>query len=209
MNGLIELQFLPPVQYFSKLLKYDTLVLDQHEHYQKRSYRNRCSIATAQGVQRLSVPLQKGKNQQMPIREVRIAYDQPWERQMEHTLRSAYQRAPFFEEYAPDLLAILQSKREFLFDLNLDLLETLSGFLGIPKNWQLSETYHPTPPEGWTDLRNAIRPVRPPDDPAFKPAPYSQVFEDKHGFCANLSIIDLLFCMGPESAGLLKASISS
>ncbi|MFZ2899489.1 MAG: WbqC family protein [Saprospiraceae bacterium] len=209
MPILIELQFFPPVQYFSKMLLYPAVVFDQHEHYQKRSYRNRCHIATSHGVQRLSVPLQKGKNQQMPVRDVRIAYEQPWARQMEHALRSAYQRAPFFEEYAPALLTALHRRHNFLFDLNLELLNLLAVFLQLKRNWSFSEDFQASVPEGWTDLRNAIHPVHPASDPLFSALPYNQVFEDRLGFSPNLSIIDLLFCAGPESASILKASYAT
>lgn len=205
----MELQFLGPVQYFSKILHSPAVVFDQHEHYQKRSYRNRCHIAASQGVQRLSVPLQKGKNQQMPVRDVRIAYEQSWARQMEHALRSAYQRAPFFEEYAPPLLTALHRRHNFLFDLNLELYNALAAFLQLKRNWSFSDSFYAQVPEGWTDLRNAIHPVNPVQDPLFSPLPYNQVFEDRLGFSPNLSIIDLLFCAGPESASILKASYAT
>ncbi|MBK7336560.1 MAG: WbqC family protein [Saprospirales bacterium] len=207
MTALLELQFLPPVQYFTKLVAYPHVVLEQKEHYRKRSYRNRCHIAAARGTLRLSVPLQKGKNEQMPIREVRIAYDQAWQKHLEHSIRSAYRSAPFFEEYAPPILETLHRKEVFLFDLNLLLLEQTCGFLGIKPNWALSSEYASFPPEGWDDLRNAIHPVHPSEDPLFLPRAYNQVFEDKHGFSPNLSIIDLLFCTGPEALSILKASI--
>ncbi|MCB9284412.1 MAG: WbqC family protein [Lewinellaceae bacterium] len=206
MTALIELQFLPPVQYFTKLLQSEAIVLEQWEHYQKRSYRNRCHIADSHGVQRLSIPLMKGKNQQLPIRQVRIAYDQPWQKQMTHTIRTAYHRAPFFDDYGPDLLDILNREHTFLFDLNLELQEQINRFLGISPTLSFTETYSPIPGPGQTDLRNAIRPVHPPEDPHFKPSFYNQVFEDKHGFSPNLSIIDLLFCMGPEALTVLRAS---
>jgi len=207
MAALLELQFLPPVQYFTRLIRHPDVVFEQWEHYQKRSYRNRCHIATSRGIQRLSVPLQKGKNRQLPIREVRIAYDQPWQKELEHTLRSAYHRAPFFEEYAPPLLDTLRQRHDFLFDLNLQLLEQLIGFLGIKTEVFFTAGFSPTAPPGWTDLRNSIHPFHPAEDPGFHPAHYNQVFEDRHGFSPNLSIIDLLFCTGPEAHGVLQASI--
>ncbi|MBK7408387.1 MAG: WbqC family protein [Saprospirales bacterium] len=206
MKAIIELQFLPPVQYFTKLLHYPAIELEQWEHYQKRSYRNRCHIADSHGVQRLSIPLKKGKNEQLPIREVHIAYDQPWQKQLAHTIRTAYQRAPFFEEYGPFLLDTISRDYEFLFELNLELLAQITQFLGITPGWTFSDTYSPTPDPEVVDLRNHIRPVHPPEDPHFKAAYYSQLFEDKHGFSPNLSIIDLLFCMGPEALTVLQAS---
>lgn len=207
MAALLELQFLPPVWYFTQLIRHPVVVIEQWEHYQKRSYRNRCHIATSLGVQRLSIPLQKGKNQQMPIREVRIAYDQPWQKQHEQTLRAAYRRAPFFEEYATPLLETLRQEHEFLFDLNLQLLDQLIEFLGIKTEITFTGSFSLSAPDNCTDLRNTIHPLYPAADQGFLPAHYNQVFEDRHGFSPNLSIIDLLFCMGPEAPGVLKASI--
>lgn len=208
MTALIELHFLPPVQFFTLPLRYSNVLIEQCEHYQKRSYRNRCHIASSQGVQRLSLPLQKGKNQQSPIREVRLAYDQNWPKQMAHAIRSAYRRAPFFEEYGPELLATLSQPREFLFDLNLALLEQIAQYLDIPANWSFTENYDPAPPPPIADLRNRIKPTNPAPDPGFQTAHYSQIFEDRFGFSPNLSIIDLLFCMGPEAASTLRASLA-
>ncbi|NJL75083.1 MAG: WbqC family protein [Saprospiraceae bacterium] len=92
---VLESHYFPCIQYFTKLMIADIAYIEQHEHYVKGSYRNRCHIAGANSMLRLSVPLQKGKNQQMPIKEVRIAYDEPWQNQHWMTLQSAYRKAPF------------------------------------------------------------------------------------------------------------------
>lgn len=100
---ILEAQYFPPLDYFSKIILFNNISIEAHEHYQKGSYRNRCHIATSQGVHPLSVPLKKGKNAQMPIKEVQIAYDVNWQRLHWQSLKTAYGSAPFWEHYAPVL----------------------------------------------------------------------------------------------------------
>jgi hypothetical protein len=52
---------------------------------------------------------------------------------------------------------------------------------------------------GFMDFREVIHAKHPQDDPEFKPRSYWQVFQHRYGFQPNLSILDLLFCMGPEA----------
>ncbi|NJK84178.1 MAG: WbqC family protein [Saprospiraceae bacterium] len=100
---LLELHYLPCVHYFTKICQYPKVCLEQHENYLKRSYRNRCHLAAANGILRLSIPLEKGKNQQMPIRSVKIAYDEPWQKQHLKSIHTAYGNAPFFNDYMDEL----------------------------------------------------------------------------------------------------------
>ncbi len=202
---LLELQYLPPVQYFSKLASFPVVYLEQHEHYAKGSYRNRCHIAAVNGVQRLSIPLRKGKNQQQSIREVQISYDEHWPSNHWHAIRSAYGNSPYFVHYADALEPVFKQKKEFLWDLNLELLQLMMKLTGLKTELRLTESYQPAP-EGMLDFREKIHPKRPAQDPAFKPAAYPQVFEDRHGFLPNLSVLDLLFCAGPASGNVLRNS---
>ena len=96
---LLELQYLPPIQYFTKFFQHENVVIEQYEHYIKRSYRNRCHIATSHGIQRLSIPLKKGKNEQQSIRKVQIAYGESWQKNHWSAILAAYSNAPFFEHY--------------------------------------------------------------------------------------------------------------
>ncbi|HMO39672.1 MAG TPA: WbqC family protein [Saprospiraceae bacterium] len=205
---LIELQYLPPVQYFASLARAPVVLLEAHEHYQKASYRNRAHIAGANGVLRLSVPLEKGKNEQQPIREVRIAHHERWQALHWESIRSAYGNAPFFLHYADVLAPFYQQKYTWLWDWNFDLLQLLLSACQLQIEVQLSDAYYSTPPPHLLDLRNAIHPKtqRQQPEPAFKPTRYPQVFEEKQGFLPNLSILDLLFCTGPETAPILKTS---
>ncbi len=204
---LLELHYLPPIQYFTKLIRCDILFLEQCEHYQKGSYRNRCHIATANGLQRLSIPLKKGKNEQQLIREVRIAYDEPWQAKHWQSIRSAYGNAPYFEFYS-DVLEPFYSKRyRFLFDWNWDFFESVIDLLSIDCEVKFTNNYkEPDNNYPFLDLRNSIhpKPHRSKEDPYFSPVKYAQVFEEKHGFLPNLSVLDLLFCTGPQSLEILE-----
>lgn len=201
---LIELQYLPPVRYFQLLASYPVVLIEQHEHFTKGSYRNRCHIAGANGVIRLSIPLLKGKNQQCPITEVELAYHEPWHAQHWGSIRSAYGRAPFFEEYADTLQSLFEAPGALLFDFNWKLLQALIQLLQLPCECRLTESYESSYPSGGLDdFRNAISPKT---SPAQSNRPYPQLFEDRHGFLPDLSILDLLFCLGPEATSYLRAS---
>ncbi len=205
MPVLLEMQYLPPVQYFAKLAGTTPVFIEQHEHYQKGSYRNRCHIAAANGLTRLTIPLIKGKNEQQAIRDVRIAYYEPWQRQHWQSIRSAYGSAPFYEFYADSLQPFYEKPFPFLFDFNLELLHTLLKLLRMNPLPQLTENYIDANSPDWMDLRNAIHPKlhleRP--DPDFSPQPYHQVFEDRYAFLPNLSVVDALFCLGPAVVEML------
>lgn len=206
---LLELQYFPPVQYFAKFLQFEKVVLDQHENYLKGSYRNRCHIAGANGLLRLSVPLMKGKNQQQSIKEVQISDHEPWQNQHWQGIRSAYRNAPFFDFYEEAIAPLFQQKYRFLFDLNQEILATLLPLLAISTPLEWSKEFIGQSTDTTLVFRNSIFPKkhRQKEDPHFQAAVYNQVFEEKHGFLPNLSILDLLFCKGPEASIILENSI--
>lgn len=204
---LIELQYLPCVQYFALLASQPVVCLEQHEHYVKGAYRNRCHIAAVNGVQRLTVPLRKGKNQQQPIREVQIAYDEPWQSRHWQAVQSSYGRAPFFEHFADELSPFYQNKKyKWLWDLNFDLLMLLVKLTGLKTEIRLTEKYE-ADPAGTLDFRESIHPKKNAPDDGFRQIHYPQVFEDRHGFLENLSVLDLIFCAGPAAGNVLKSSL--
>lgn len=205
---LLELSYLPPVQYFTKLQHYALVLVEAQEHYAKGTYRNRCHIASANGLLRLSIPLEKGKNEQQPIQEVRIAYQEPWQHWHWEGIKSAYGKSPFFEHYADVLAPFYEKNYEFLFDWNWNLLQTLLQLIGIQSEMRFTTEYQKHTPAETLDFRNKISPKthRQAEDPHFQPIRYEQVFIEKHGFLPNLSILDLLFCTGPEALSILMQS---
>ena len=118
-TAVLALHYLPCIQYFSKFILFQEVHIEQHEHYQKGSYRNRCHIAGVNGILRLSVPLKSGKNQKMPVRKVRISYDEPWQAHHWTSIRSAYGNAPYFEHYADQIAPFFQQKEELKDPMNL------------------------------------------------------------------------------------------
>lgn len=208
-TALVELHYWPCIQYFSKFLLYPQVVVEQHENYQKGSYRNRCILAAANGPLMLSIPLQQGKNQQQSIREVQISYRENWLSQHWRSIQSAYGKTPFFEHYADEIAPFYQNPTPSLFDWNRQLLEKALELLQLPVEVQWSEKYQREVSPNWVDLRQKIKVKHreQPEDTHFKPRPYPQAFLEKRGFLPNLSILDLLFCTGPQAIQILEASV--
>lgn len=73
--------------------------------------------------------------------------------------------------------------------------------IGISTKITLSEKFVKSPREG-QDMRFAISPKMP--EVLLEYPKYTQVFSNKHGFIPNLSIIDLLFNVGPETENYLE-----
>jgi WbqC-like protein family len=185
--------YLPLLPWCALFWQAETVTLEAQEHYQKGSIRNRTQIVGPNGVQRLSIPLAKGKHQQTPIREVRIAYDEPWQRQHWRSIQTAYGSAPYFEHYAEALHRFYDTQTPFLFDFNLALLEfILVNKMGWKGTIQFSSMYEPLPAPGYNHLQTVK---------------YPQVFEDRHGFIPQLSILDLLFCYGKNGGDVLQRMI--
>ena len=201
---LIDLHYLPSIAWFGVLFRYDQILLERHEHYIKQSYRNRCHILTAHGVEKLVLPL-TAKHGKVVITDVRIDHGQKWLMQHWRTIESAYRKAPYFEHYADDLQKVLTKRQVFLYDLNRDLLGICLGWLKVTKTIRESSGYDPTPAASILDLRNAVHPKKTLNPGVFRPVPYPQVFGKS--FVSNLSLIDLIFCEGPGARQLVESSV--
>lgn len=201
---LIECHYLPSISYFSAIHSAQKIILESKEHFIKQTYRNRCEIIGANGVEKLIVPL-TSKHGKVSIKDVRIDYSQKWLSNHWRAIQSAYGRAPFFEFYSPDLHSILFSKKEFLFDLNLELLTICLKWLKLRLEIVESLSYRKEPSEGILDLRDVISPKNKDLLPAHLISePYTQVFGNM--FVKNMSLIDLLFCEGPQALEVVKST---
>lgn len=208
---LLELHYLPTIQYVTKLLHHPIIWLEQHENYSKGSYRNRCHLASSQGLLRLSIPLVGGKHQQQSIRDVQISNVEPWQSQHWTAIKSAYGKSPFFEYYADAFLVFYKKKYTHLWEWNWDLLHQILAFIPFDKDIRWTERFEKDTSEEILDFRNLISPKahKNQKDSHFSQAKYVQVFEENQGFIPNLSILDLLFCMGPEAIIYLENSINT
>lgn len=197
-TALLSSQYLPPSVYFSVISTSDIVLIERNEHYQKQSYRNRCTINTSAGPHSLIIPVTRN-SEKVFIRDIRIDYGQKWLITHWRAIRSAYNKAPFFPYYADDLEKVLFGKFVFLYDLNMELLSMCLKWLGW--NVQIKETlsYEKTVMLPVEDFRNRIHPKK---ALLHSMKPYPQVFGN--AFADGLSIIDLIFCAGPEAAGIVS-----
>lgn len=212
MTATLSSTFFGPVQWYQKLLHYDHVYIEQCDNYVKQTYRNRCLIATTNGVQALTVPVAPsklsschavGKTDSASFFEgrsegalARISDHGNWRHQHWQALQSAYGDSPFFEFYEDDLHPFFTDRWEYLYDYNEAIRQKMCELLDIQPSVALTTAYRQQPEN---DFRESIHPKTPLLDADFQLRRYYQVYEQKHGFLPNLSILDLLFNMGPES----------
>ena len=196
-TALLSSTYFGPVQWYQKLCRYDRVLIEHCDAYQKQTYRNRCLIATTQGVQALTVPVVHSRDAQQDREVIRISDHGNWRHLHWQALQTAYGDSPFFEYYEDDLRPFFTERWELLYDFNEAIRLKMCELLDIHPVVSHTTQYHPSPAPN--DFRDAIRPKHPLPDAHFEPRPYYQVYQQKHGFLPNLSILDLLFNMGPES----------
>ncbi len=191
---LLSSAYLPPVSFFTAINSGGDVLIEQYDNYCKQTYRNRCLIATAGGVQTLTVPIVKSTSPKQLMKDVRISDHGEWRHQHWNALESAYMNSPFFMYYQDDFRPFYEKKYEFLIDFNTELTLLIMTLAGMDKPVKLTESYGKNG-QNLTDLRQMVNPgTAEPQDCR----QYWQVFKEKYGFLANLSAVDLLFNMGPE-----------
>ena len=192
---LFPAMYFPPIVFWMVWKRHRRMAVETADHYQKGTYRNRMHIASANGFSRLSVPLLKGKNQHSPMATTAIDYRQDWRRHHFRALHTAYGKSPFFDHYADELMAFYEREYASLLELNLASIRLVHTWL-LPE-YPLSLTDHfrrDYPPA--LDFRDKMKANR---ELNISFAPYVQVFASMAGFVPNLTILDLIFCTGPEA----------
>ena len=202
MTVLLSTTYFGPIQWYQKLYRAEHVEIEQWESFQKQTFRNRCLIATSNGVQALTVPVEHGDSPL--IKDLRLSDHGNWRHLHWNALQSAYGESPFFER--PRVSASAGMKHwEFLLDFNEEIRQKICELIDIHPSVSYTKEYIPEEsllasyPIPFASYRTAISPKHPQDDPEFTPKRYYQVYQEKHGFLPNLSILDLLFNMGPES----------
>lgn len=201
--------YLAPIDYYTKFLIYDRIYVEQHDHYTKQTYRNRCTIAAPDGELALSIPTVKPVQAKCPMKDIRISDHGNWRHLHWNAIESAYNSTPFFEYYKDDFRPFYEKRYEFLADFNEEICRLVCELIDLHPRIERTPEYKTEFTAGEADFREAIHPKKDfrTTDSEFIPHPYYQVFEPKLGFLPNLSIIDLLFNMGPESLLVLQQSI--
>ena len=206
MTACLSTAYLPPVQWFAKLLEYETVYVEQYENYQKQTYRNRCVIAGPNGPISLTVPIEKPDTLKCLTKDIRISDHGNWRHLHWNALESAYNQTPYFEYLKDDLRPFFEKPFSFLMDFNEQLVALICELIDMQPKIERTTDYVAMREDA--DFRDSISPKRDwQADKEFKVVPYYQVFQQKLGFLPNLSIVDLLFNMGPESLLVLRDSV--
>ena len=177
--------YLPPVSWFASVVRGEPILIEQYENYQKQTIRNRCTIDSPNGALHLSIPIDRSTftGGKRLMKDVRISTHTDWQRQHWYAIETTYFNSPFFEYLQDDFRPFFERQWTFLIDFNEALIYKCIELLDIQP--QISRT------EEYLSLGGMA--------PQTLSKPYYQVFQHKHGFIPDLSIIDLIFNMGNES----------
>ncbi len=195
---LLSTAYFPPAEYFSLIKSAGSILIEGEENYIKQTYRNRCKILTSSGVLVLSVPVMKGASLKIAVRDIVIDYSKRWQQVHLRALNSAYNRSPYYQFYFENVEKAIMRNHKYLLDLNDELLRICLDILKIKRGISITASFGPVAGKK-NDFRYAITPKK---ASGYAPLPYYQVFGEK-GFVPGLSILDLIFNMGPESSDLI------
>ena len=199
MNTLLFPTYFPSVSHFVAMTQAESITFEMEDNFQKQTNRNRMYIYSPNGVQLLNVPVKHSKEKHQKTKDIRIEDAFDWQKQHFKSLEAAYRTSPFFEYFEDDLAPIFQKKHTFLMDLNFEAMEIVSDCLGFDFSYKKTEEYFHEAPL-FSDFRNLANGKK--DTYEFES--YTQVFEEKHGYLNNLSILDLLFNEGRYAMDYLK-----
>jgi hypothetical protein len=196
---LIHPSYFPSISHYIALVQADKVMFEMEDNFQKQTNRNRMYIYSPNGIQLLNVPIKHSPEKHQKYKDVRIENDFAWQKNHFKSLEAAYRTSPFFEYFEDDFIPIFEKKHDFLMELNLEIFELVNKSLGIIiTSNETVEYFHEA--IDFNDLRPLINGKK----DATKIETYTQVFEEKHGFLNNLSILDLLFNEGRYAVDYLK-----
>ena len=199
MNILIHPTYFPSISHYIAMIKADSVTFEMEDNFQKQTNRNRMYIYSPNGIQLLNIPVKHAVEKHQKYKDVRIENDFGWQKNHFKSLEAAYRTSPFFEYFEDDFRPLFEKKHEFLMDLNLEVFQLVNDSLGINIQPQkTTEFFHEVP--DYTDFRNLVNGKK--DTTQLEE--YTQVFNEKHGFINNLSILDLLFNDGRYAVDYLK-----
>lgn len=196
---LLQPGYFNPIVQYAKILQAKDYVFEVEDNFQKQTYRTRCYIAGANGKQLLNIPIKhsKDKTVKTKTKDILIDYDTDnWQNNHLKSFQAAYRSSPYYEFYEHDIKAIFEKKHKFLLDLNMDthdlIMTSLQESSRFSKTLEFTKSF--AKENDHRELINAKKNLE------LKLVPYTQMFDEKHGFIKNLSILDLLFMQGPSSS---------
>lgn len=199
-NILLPAAYFGNIEYFSLLLSADRAFVENHEHFIKQTYRNRCEIYGANGKLDLIVPIQRGRSERTVMNKAIIDNSSNWQKLHWRSIESGYRRSPYFEYYEDKFLILFERKFETLMELDSEITRFILTLLKENREITFTQEYEKEYPET-IDYRLHFDPKKREE---FQHPKYTQVFENKTGFISNLSILDLLFNNGPQGVSILK-----
>lgn len=200
--ALFSTAYFPPISYVAAMLDKQVVVVEQYETFPKQTYRNRAVVATANGLLSLTVPVVRINGNHTYTKDMAICYNENWAVKHWRAIESAYNSSPYFLYYKDEVEAILNKQYIDLVDLNMDILSFVFKKLKVAKDIMLSTDFVLAEDVATIeDYRNRFSPK---NKEILQLPPYDQVFEDRYGFQSDISILDLLFNLGPDSLGYLK-----
>ncbi|MDC1109246.1 WbqC family protein [Flavobacteriaceae bacterium] len=199
MDILIHPNYFPNIHQFTQIIKANNILFEVSDNYQKQTFRNRTYIYGANGKLGLFIPVIHTHKYRELFKDVKISYDSNWMDLHLKSLQSAYRSSPYFEYFEDDFIKLYSEKEKFLADFNIKCIRLISSLLDLDLDYKISGEYVEKTNDiiDLKDLSNA-RKEKKIDTPK-----YIQVFESKHGYINNLSILDLLFSEGPNSVSLI------
>ena len=205
MDILIHPSYFPSISHFVAIAQSDSITFEVEDNFQKQTNRNRAYIYSPNGIQLLNIPIKHNPSLiHQKTKEIKIEQEFDWQKQHFKSLEAAYRSSPFFEFFEDDLLPIFQKKHIFLMDLNLEVFDIVCKCLRMKLQFEITtEYFHEIDNPKIVDFRHLINGKK--DLSNFET--YTQVFDDKHGFLNNLSVLDLLFNEGKFSMDYLKNQV--
>lgn len=201
MTVLLHPTYFPSIAHFVAMIKAETIVFEVHDNYQKQTYRNRATIFGANGRLDLNAPVHYSQKNRQLYKEVCVSTIDNWQDLHLKSLESAYRASPFFEFYIDDLKPLFEMNVQHIMDFNFKCLEVIFDCLQLPFKYQVT-THFEKEPKNIIDARPLANSRK---EIVQNFQSYAQVFDDKHGFLDNLSILDLLFNEGPNSTIYLES----
>ncbi len=197
--GLFLPTYFSPISQYKVMTNTDEIVFEVEDNFQKQTYRNRCYIYGPNGKQLLNIPVKhNSKSLKKKTKDTLVDNSSPWQSQHLKSIQIAYRNSPFFEFYQDDLEPILTKEYKYLLDVNIDSFLFITDALQIAQTHSKTTSYQISIKEDYRYLANAKQEL----DINF--TPYIQMFDDKHGFLKDLSILDLLFMEGPNTISFLE-----